>query len=420
MNVRKVNVGVIIVALGMIAHSCIQAQWAEATLKDMSRDKESGLRKKIGQLIMIAVPNNPEKTGITDRLFTLKLPQYLNRQYAEEMVTKYHVGGVLYICEGTMPEQVQFTNHLQAKSELPLLVAQDFEPGLNRLDDAVRYPRAEAWGAAGDTDLTNRLGKELGLRAKRLGVHVVFAPVVDVRTNKKNPIIHNRSFGESPSAVAEHGAAFMRGVQGEGIIACAKHFPGHGDASADSHLELPQLPDHTMGRLDNVELVPFKKLIEEGVDAVMPAHLLIPKLDPENPSSLSPLFLKTILQEKLGFKGLIFSDALIMKAITDHTGVGQAALRFLLAGGTVAVFPDDVPKSIEQIQRAVVSGEFSVEALDAKVLAVLQAKERLELHLGSNRLVDVHNVVERVNTVRALALQQEIQARASSSSAAQK
>ncbi len=375
------------------------AQWAEQTLSQMTLDE------KIGQLLMIAVPCNPDSATNADRLFTLQLPTDLNKDYATNMIRNYHVGGIIFICEGMVQEQVVATNYFQQQSKLPLFVAQDFEPGLVRLSDVVNYPRARIVAQAGDLDVTYRIGKQIGLQAKRLGVNVVLAPVVDVQTNDKNPVINTRSFGKTPQLVAEHGQALMRGIQEAGVIACAKHFPGHGDTSVDSHLGLPRL-EHGIDRLNAIELVPFKKLIDAGVAAVMPGHLLVPHIDAENPTSLSSIFIKELLQKKLGFKGLIFTDALIMKALTLHTQEGTAALKSLLAGCTMAVFPDDVPKSFAIIKAAVEQGAFSEQELNEKVLLILQTKQQLGLH--QNRLVSEQNVANDICTQQALALQQEV------------
>lgn len=377
----------------------LHAGWAEDTLVLMSREE------KIGQLLMIAVPCNPEATTNVDRLFTLKLPTNLNTNYALAMIRDYHAGGILYICEGTMQEQVIATNNFQRHSATPLLIAQDFEPGLVRLNDVVNYPHARVLGTINDTNLTYRLGKQLGERARRLGVHVVFAPVVDVQTNANNPVINKRSFGTEPDLVAHHGVALMRGLQDVGVIACAKHFPGHGDTSVDSHLGLPVLA-HVMERLEHVELVPFKKLIDAGVQSVMSGHLLVPAVDEQNPASLSKIFITKLLQEVLHFKGLVFTDALIMKALPQD---GTAALKALLAGSTMAVFPADVPQSFAALELAVERGEFSEQELDKKVLMILQAKERLGLH--NNRFVGEQNLPTEVCTPEAVALRQEIEDR---------
>lgn len=373
----------------------LHAQWAEHTLQQMSLDE------KIGQLLMIGIPCNPEDKVIAnnDHVFPLHFSYEDAQQYATDMIRNYHIGGILYICQGHAQPQVEATNYFQRSSKLPLLIAQDFEPGLVRLFDVVNYPRARVVAQAHDLDLIYRIGKQIGLQAKRLGVHIVFAPVVDVQTNEKNPVINSRSFGSDPELVAAHGTAFMRGVQDAGVIACAKHFPGHGDTSVDSHLGLPVL-EHDMDRLREIELVPFKTLINAGVQSVMLGHLLVKSIDAHNPASLSPACIKELLQKKLGFKELIFPDALRMKAITPQN---TAALKALLAGCTVALFPEDVPASIAIIKKAAESGEFSEDELNEKVLLILQAKEKLGLHKGC--LVSENDVLKDICTQQALAIQ---------------
>lgn len=356
----------------MVVQQLVHAGWAEDTIERMSLDE------KIGQLLMIAVPCNPERKSNQDRLFTLNLPTNLDKNFATDMIRNYHVGSILYICEGTMPEQIAATNYFQQQSKYPLLIAQDLEPGLHRLEDFPHYPKARMLGDRNDLEFTYSVGRHIGEHARNIGVHVVFAPVVDVQTRKENPVIHSRSFGTDPQRVADHGTALMHGLQDGGVIACAKHFPGHGDTTADSHQALPTL-DHDLERLEAVEFVPFKKLIDEGVGAVMPGHLMLPKIDAENPSSLSSVFIEQLLKSKLRFNGLIFTDALIMKALSNYDQNNEAGLRSLLAGCTVAVFPEGVAESFKVIKDAVLNGVFSEEDLKAKVLLVLKTKEGLRL-----------------------------------------
>lgn len=357
----------------LVVQQSVFAGWAEDTLEKMSLDE------KIGQLLMIAVPCNPERASNQDRLFTLNLPTNLDKNFTTDMIRNYHVGSILYICEGTMSEQVSATNYFQQQSKYPLLIAQDLEPGLQRLEDFPRYPKARILGDHNDLDFTYSVGKQIGQHARDIGVHIVFAPVVDVQTCKENPVIHNRSFGTDPQQVADHGAALMHGLQEGGVIVCAKHFPGHGDTTSDSHQALPTL-NHDLRRLDEVEFVPFKRVIDEGVDAIMLGHLMLPNIDAENPSSLSPVFIEQLLKSKLSFNGLVFTDALIMKALSKYDKKNEAALKSLMAGCTVAVFPEDVRESFRVIKDAVLDGVFSQEKFKAKVLLVLKTKEGLGLH----------------------------------------
>jgi beta-glucosidase-like glycosyl hydrolase len=277
-----------------------------------------------------------------------------------------------------MPEQIAATNYFQQQRKYPLLIAQDLEPGLQRLEDLPHYPKARTLGDRNDLEFTYSVGKQIGEQARSIGVHIVFAPVVDVQTCKENPVIHSRSFGADPQRVADHGAALMHGLQDGGVVACAKHFPGHGDTTADSHQALPTL-NHALKRLEEVEFIPFKRVIDEGVDAVMLGHLMLPKIDAEYPSSLSSVFIQQLLKNRLRFNGLIFTDALIMKALSNYDQKDEAALRSLMVGATVAVFPRNVEKSFEVIKEAVLKGAFSLGQLDSKVLLILKVKEHFLL-----------------------------------------
>ena|SRR5579859_459219 len=376
-----------------------EQRWADSTLKKMS------LEEKIGQLIMPAVPCNPQAVTNFDRLFTLKLPTDLNQDYAERMMRDYHVGGFLLICEGEMPDQVASVNYLQSQSKVPLLITQDLESGLVRLKDAIKFCRNMTLGAIGDNRLLYQLGLYLGKQAKRLGVHIILGPVVDVNNNPRNPVISDRSFGEDPAVVAKKGIAFMQGVQDAGVIPCAKHFPGHGDTDIDSHVALPRIP-HSMRHLHEVELVPFKALITAGVQSIMTAHLMVPAVDSEYPTSLSYKTVHTLLTKELGFKGLVLTDGMIMKALTDNFGDGQAALQAFLAGSHILVFPADVPRACERIKQAILDGIISLQELDARVLKILQIKEKLGL--DQCRYVQEDSVVQDIVTKEAIDLKKEL------------
>lgn len=375
----------VVFVLFFITSTIVNAMTPEERLTKMS------LEQKIGQLIMPAVPCNPDNPTAADRLFTLKLPTNLHKEYAQEMIQKYHVGGFLYACEGEIPDQVALTNNLQALSEEPLLIAQDFEPGLVRLFDAIEFPRNMTLGATHNEALIEKIGVYIGEQAYRLGVHIIFAPVVDTNSCPANPIINDRSFGENPAAVARLGTAFMRGVMSQGRVPCAKHFPGHGDTETDSHLGLPVIT-HERPRLEQVELVPFQALIDAGVPMVMPAHMLVPCLDQETPTSLSHSVITRELKEKMGFKGIVITDALIMRAITQYAQekgwqLGQEVVEALKAGNDIILFPADVAVAFDCIKRAVVTGELTEQDLDQRVLKILQLKETLGLYSseqGSN------------------------------------
>lgn len=363
--------------------------------------KKMSLDQKIGQILMPAIPCNPENPFIKDRLFTLKLPEHLNKEYALEMIEKYHVGSFLYICEGQMPDQVRVTNELQQTSNIPLLFGQDLEP-LKRLQDAVNFPYVIALGAADDFKLTYKLARALGNQACRTGVHLIFGPVGDVSNNPDNPVINVRSFGQDPQKVAQHVIAYVKGLQSTGRIAFVKHFAGHGDTAKDSHLDLPTI-QHNREHLNAVELVPFKAAIKAGVQGVMTGHILMSALDQQYPCSMSPKTKK--LLKELGFDGLIVSDALIMKALDDHFTQEEITLR-AFAVNDILQFPADVPQTFEIIKNAIKCGKIAEQELDAKVIKVLALKERLGLF--DNRFVEEKNVVADVVTQENIDLKKQI------------
>jgi len=289
--------------------------------------------------------------------------------------------------------QVRKLNRLQSKAPIPLLISADAEWGLAmRMQDTIAFPKNRTLGEIEDMTLLYRLGAEIGRQAKRVGIHLNLAPVADVNTNPANPIIGMRSFGEDPRRVASCVRAMVSGMQSAGILACAKHFPGHGDTSVDSHRALPVL-EHSRERLDAVEFVPFREAIDSGVVAIMTGHLLAPAIDPRRPATLSSIVLTGILRKELGFDGLIVSDALNMKALSQTPE--EAALFAMIAGCDLLLYGDhlapnidqiireDVPRAWAALKEGVSEGMISKERLDASVLRILRAKEQLGLHLSS-------------------------------------
>ena len=332
--------------------------WAEGALDQLS------LKGKISQLMMIPVWT----VGDVD-----------NVDQALKLLDTYPIGGILFM-QGTIERQIEAVSKLQQKSSLPLLVGQDNEWGLDlRLKGSLRFPRNITLGALQDNQLIYEFGKEVANQCIGVGVHVNFAPVVDVNNNPANPVISDRSFGEVPQKVSRKGLQYMQGMQEGAIMACAKHFPGHGDTSFDSHKTLPVL-DKSVADLDAVEWVPFKALINKGLSSVMTAHLHFPQIS-SLPSSLCPSSISGLLKDQLKFDGLIFTDALNMKAICDRFEFGFSELQALIAGNDVLVYPSDVEKSIERIYVGVQRGEISEDEIDKKVLKILRAKEKFNLHL---------------------------------------
>jgi beta-glucosidase-like glycosyl hydrolase len=243
------------------------------------------------------------------------------------------------------------------------------------------FPRQLMLGAIQNNDLIYKMGREIGIQMKRVGVHVNFAPVADVNNNAANPVINTRSFGEDRENVTQKCLAYMKGMQDEGILACAKHFPGHGDTNVDSHYDLPIIP-HNRSRLDSIELYPFKELAKQGIASFMVAHLNIPALDnrPNRPSTLSHAIITGIARGEMNFDGLIFTDAMEMKGVTKYFEKGQAEAEAILAGNDILLLPEDVQAAITLIEKYLAEGKIDTAQIDASVKRVLSAKYKVGLH----------------------------------------
>ena len=336
-----------------------QKIWVDSTYNALS------LNEKIGQLYMVQVFSNQDKATKKNILNQIK---------------SHHIGGVIY-SKGGPVRQALLNNELQSASKIPLLVGMDAEWGLSmRLDSTYAFPWNMTLGAIKNLDLIRQSGQYIGEHCKRLGVHFNFAPVVDINTNPKNPIIGNRSFGEDKEAVSSRSLAFMEGMQGAGVMANAKHFPGHGDTDSDSHKTLPTI-NFSQQRIDSLELYPYKKLFSKGLSSVMVAHLNVPSLDARSnyPSSLSYPIVTELLKEKLGFKGLIFTDALDMKGASNFSNPGEVDLQAFLAGNDVMLMSADVSQGIAALQKAIESGTISKKRLAHSVKKILNAKYKVGL-----------------------------------------
>jgi beta-N-acetylhexosaminidase len=354
-----------------------QEIWVDSLLNSMSVDE------KIGQLFMVQAYSNLDKK---------------HEEFIEELITKYHVGNLIFM-QGTPEKQALLNNQYQALSKVPLLIGFDGEWGLDmRLKNTFRYPWNMALGAVSDTTLIQQFGERLGVHCKRLGIHINFAPVVDINTNPENPIIGNRSFGENKENVTEKSIAFTKGMQQAGVLASAKHFPGHGDTATDSHHTLPVI-NFDKKRLDTLELYPYKKMFDAGVASVMTAHLSIPQIvsNPELPSSLSPTIVTDLLKEKMGFLGLIITDGLNMKGAANYATSAAIDLAAILAGNDLLLIPQDVPGSVQLIKAALDSGALSQERLDFSVRKILSAKYWTGLHAYAPVVLEKLN--EELNTV---------------------
>ena len=338
--------------------------------------KNLTLEQKIGQLFMVAAVADEEIAKNTME----RKPYRLDKEYIEYLIHEYHVGGIIFLGRSDVAKQIERTRHFQGLSEIPLLVGQDLEPGrvgAARLPQECNFACNAILGESGSIEQTYQTAVQIGTLCQELGVHINFAPVADVNNNPDNPVINDRSFGDDPELVARHAIAFAQGLHDTDIIACAKHFPGHGDTNVDSHYDLPYIP-HNKERLNNIELYPFKQLIAKAIPAIMMAHLAIPAFEDENiPSSLSKKIVTDLLRKKLGFNGIIITDGLDMGGVTQHYANGQAELQALLAGNDILLCPVDVPVAVAEIKQALAQGKITEEEIDAHVEKILHIKEKI-------------------------------------------
>lgn len=328
-------------------------------------------------------------------------------QRLQKLVSEQKIGGIIFF-KGYSLDQAKLTNRLQNLAGIPLLISADYERGTNmRLLDGSLFPNNMAIGASRNSLLAYQMGLLIAKECKALGVHQNYSPVLDVNNNPDNPIINVRSFGEDPMLVSEMGNQMIRGLQDGGVIATAKHFPGHGDTDVDSHNDLPVIP-YDMERLKSIELVPFVSAIQNNVGSVMIAHLSVPALEkiPNVPASLSPAIVNDLLINELNFKGLIVTDALNMYGVTKNFSDDEIAVRCVKAGIDMILMLQNIPTAINSIQKKVLSGEISEDRIDVSCRKILEAK----IHLGllSNKLVNENLVSININTPDEQALSQQI------------
>jgi beta-N-acetylhexosaminidase len=375
-------------------------RWAEKTLRKLSPEE------KVGQLFMV---------WVRAEFLNVASPEYLQLR---DTMRKYHLGSFAMTVRWDPPflyrnepyEAAVLLNRLQQDSKLPLLIAADFERGLSmRLHGATEFPHAMAFGATGNPEYAEAFGRITAQEARAIGVHWNFFPVADVNSNPANPIINTRSFGEDPRQVGDLVAAYIRGARSNGMMTTAKHFPGHGDTSTDSHLGVAQVTGD-IARLQSVELPPFRKAIEAGVDSVMVAHVTVPALDaqPDRVASTSPAIVTGLLKEQLGFKGIVVTDALDMAGLTRlyAAHIGRAAVDAFKAGNDLLIIPADLDASYQAVLEAVKSGEISPARLDASVLKILKAKAAVGLN--KERLVNIEKLSEVIGEPDNVALGQHI------------
>lgn len=335
------------------------ADWVEQQLASMT------LREKIGQFFMVASWSNKGEK---------------HQASIEKMVAEDRVGGIIYF-QGDRHDLQQSIQRMQAKAKIPLLIGMDAEWGVAmRLEDEKRFPYMYSVGQANDEALAEQMGAMMAAEARSLGIHMNFSPVADVNSNPNNPVIGFRSLGEDPKRVGELTASMVRGIEQNGVFACVKHFPGHGDTDKDSHYDLPTISKSATA-FDKTEFVPFRAGIQAGVSSVMVGHLHVPELDPTGtPSSLSKVVIQDYLRTKLGFRGLVISDALNMKAVADRYGKTEVVVKAFEAGCDILLYPEDISGSISAIEQKVKQGKISRTEIDQRCQKILEAK--YAVHFG--------------------------------------
>ena len=355
------------------------SNWADSIFNKMTEEE------RIAQLFMVIAYSNKSNDHVK-KITTL--------------VKDNKIGGLMFL-QGGPVRQATLTNYYQSISKYPLMIAMDAEWGVSmRLDSALRFPWQMTLGAIDDNKMIYQMGAEIARQCSVLGVHINFAPVVDINSNPLNPIINNRSFGEDRNKVTEMSIAYMQGMQDNNILACAKHFPGHGDTEQDSHKTLP-IVNNSRSYLDSIDLYPFNKLINSSLGAVMVAHLQVPSLDSSKntPTSLSKKVVSDLLKKDMNFRGLVFTDGLNMKGVTKFYKPGFLDVQALIAGNDILLCSEDVPMAINQIKMAISRGDITQKEIDERCYKILRAKEWMKLdEYKKINTKEVSNLITTENT----------------------
>ena len=354
------------------------------------------MNEKIGQLMVIRVHSNWSQYKIDS---------------ISALIQQYNVGGLCFFQGGPVRQAMQ-TNAFQSVAKTPLFIAIDAEWGLGmRLDSVESFPRQLSMGAFASSDLVYQMGAAIAEQCKRLGIQINYGPVIDINNNPLNPVINDRSFGQSKTKVIQQGVAYMKGMQDNGIMATAKHFPGHGDVNVDSHFDLPVI-NKSRAALDSLELEPFKALINAGIESIMVAHLSVPAIDdrPKYATSISPNAVNGLLKKELGFKGISVTDAMDMKAIANYFPQGEANVQAILAGNDMLCLPGDLGQSINKIRAAIKEKRLKRSDINARVKKILTAKYKYGL--GTPQQIDTTNIIadlnQSVGTINASMAQQSL------------
>ena len=365
----------------------MEERWIQSNLENMTIDE------KIGQMMIIRAYSKGDEA---------------EKNYILSLIEKYKIGGVCFF-QGDPERQVMLTNMFKGSLKIPLFIAIDGEWGLGmrHSEKTISFPKNLILGAIQDESLIYKLGKEIGSQCKTLGINFNFSPVADININSKNPVIYDRSFGESKENVTSKSYLMFKGLEDAGVLSCAKHFPGHGDTDKDSHYTLPVL-EHDKYRLDDVELFPFRRLAAQNIGSIMVGHLYLSKVetDVNRPASLSRTIITGMLREELSYRGLILTDGLDMKAITKNFPSGIAEAEAVWAGNDILLLPENIPLAIQTIKKYIKEGKISFDQIDASIRRILAAKYKLGLHLRP--YYDENNIFERINSQKALALKAEL------------
>lgn len=363
------------------------AVWTKVETKEEKVLPNMTLDEKIGQLVIAGI----DGTGIN--------------KASQQLIEHYQIGGVIFYANNVVtPDQtIQFVNSLKITNQnnpLPLFTSIDQEGGrVARLPKQVaKLPTSATIGKTNDPDYAFNIGRILGKQLTQFGFNMNFAPVLDVNSNPNNPVIGDRSFSVDPKIVSTLGIQTMKGIEEEHVIPVVKHFPGHGDTSVDSHLELPKV-NKTLQQLEQLELIPFKKAIEADADVVMVAHILLPQLDTTYPASMSAAIVTDLLREQLGFNGLVITDDMTMKAITDHYGIAQAAVQSVKAGSDVILVAHDPAKVIaviEALKAAVAANEISEQRIDESVMRIIELKKKYKLDDEATPKVNIQKINKEI------------------------
>ena len=360
-------------------------QWVDSVFFSMDDNQ------KIGQFFMVAInPTHGEA----------------HYKYIENLISTNHIGGLIFF-QGEPNTYASLNNRFQSTTKIPLLMGIDGEWGLAmRVNSTMAFPKQITLGAIQDNTLIYKMGGEIARQCKRLGIHLNFAPVVDINSNPNNPVIGYRSFGELRENVALKSSAYMKGMQNNQLLACAKHFPGHGDTQVDSHFTLPQV-SYTAERLKNVELYPFQQLINDSIKTVIVGHLQVPFYD-WRPATLSQSIITTLLKNEMGFKGLVITDALNMKSVRQGQEItsGEVDLQAFIAGNDILLYSENIPEGIRKIKEAINLGLIQQDDIDNRVRKILHAK--YWVGLNQFKYIDSNNLYQDLNTPEATQIKQEL------------